>query len=176
MLLHEYLRWKPKPVIPPEEMPIYSEEYANRLLRMRGIEEYKAYLSLFDLPEEETNIPKLQIFLCKEDHHEGHPNCCPQMIDSIKACSYDKKSKDGKAAEDVAEFEGDDPYDDIRYAVDTAERYFDEASEEFKKVQREAELIQKLNATQDWTGYYRNMRTIESNNEVHMISRFHRRR
>jgi hypothetical protein len=175
MLLHEYLRWKPKPVIPPEEMPIYSEEYASRLLRMRGMEEYKAYLSLFDPAEEETNIPKLQIFMCKEDHHEGHPNCCPTMIDSIKACSYDKKSKDGKSAEDVAEFEGDDPYDDIRYAVDTAERYFDEASEEFKKVQREAEIIQKLNATQDWTGYYRNMRTIESNNEVHMISRFHRR-
>ena len=28
MLLHEYLRWTPKPVVPPNEMPMYSEEYA----------------------------------------------------------------------------------------------------------------------------------------------------
>jgi major membrane immunogen (membrane-anchored lipoprotein) len=98
------------------------------------------------------------------------------MIESIKACNYDKKTKDGKPAEDVAEFEGDDPYDDLRYACDSAERYFEEASEEFKKVQREAAVLAQLNATQDWTAFYRNMRTIEAGSQQRMISRYHHSR
>jgi len=176
MLLHEYFRWKPKPVIPSSEMPIYSEERAMWLLRNRGLSDYKSYLGLFDPPEPETNIPKFQIFRCSESVHEGHPNCCPMMIESIKACSYDKPKND-IPAEDVAEFNGDDPYDDARYAVDTAERYFDEASEEFKKVQREAAIIAQLNTSQDWTAFYRNMRTIESDeNQPKMVKRFHGRR
>jgi hypothetical protein len=177
MLLHEYLRWKPKPVIPVSELPIYSEERAMWLMRNKGLEEYKSYLALFDPPEEERNIPRLQIFQCNSDEgHEGHPNCCPLMIESIKACNYDKKTKDGKPAEDVAEFEGDDPYDDLRYACDSAERYFEEASEEFKKVQREAAVLAQLNATQDWTAFYRNMRTIEAGSQQRMISRYHHSR
>ncbi len=174
MLLHEYLRWKPRPVIPSSEMPEYNEEYAMWIMRNKSMEEYRAYLRIFDPPEEETNIPKLQIFLCEEENHEGHPNCCPTMIESIKACNYDKP-RNNKPAEDVAEFEGDDPYDDLRYACDTAERYFEEASEEFKRVQREAEIVERLNATQDWTAYYRNMRTIEAGTKTKMVSRFHRR-
>ena len=178
MLLHEYFRWKPKQVIPSNEMPIYNEERAMWLLRNRGLNDYKNYLALFDPPEPETNIPKFQIFRCEEggvNNHEGHPNCCPMMIESIKACNYDKPKND-VPAEDVKEFNGDDPYDNARYAVDTAERYFDEASEEFKKVQKEAAIIARLNATQDWTAFYRNMRTIESAETPHMIKRFHGRR
>lgn len=175
MLLHEYLRWRARPVIPQSEMPSYNEEHAMWLMRNKGLIEYKSYLSLFDPPEEETNIPRLQIFRCNEDNHEGHPFCCPVMIDAIKACSYDKKSKDGKAAEDVAEFEGDDPYDDIRYACDTADSYFNEANEEFKRLQKEATLIAQLNSNNDWTGYYRNMRAVEANdNQMQVVKRFHR--
>lgn len=162
MLVHEYLRWKPKPTIVSAEMPIYSEERASWLLRNKGLEEYKAYLKLFDPPEEETGLPKFQIFKCDADNHDGHPNCCPVMIEAIKACSYDNKTKEGKAVEDVAEFEGDDPYDDLRYALDSAEQYFEEANQEFKKIEKQAALIAQLNATQDWTAFYRNMRTIES--------------
>lgn len=175
MLLHEYLRWKPKPIIPASEMPKYDDEHARWLLRNKGLETYKAYIATFNPPEPETNLPKLQIFCCSEDHHDGHPNCCPTMIDSIKACNYDKKGKDGKAVEDVAEFEGDDPYDDIRYACDSAERYFDEAASEFAKIQAQDEISQRLAATGDFTAFYRNMRTIESTEKIKPISRFHRR-
>ena len=175
MLIHEYLRWKPKPVVPVAEMPKYSEEHALWLMRNKGLEEYKNYLKLFDPPEEETNIPRLQIFQCNEDTHEGHANCCPVMIDAIKACNYDAKTKDGKAAEDVAEFEGDDPYDDLRYACDTAENYFSEAQDEFKKVLKQATIIEQLKATQDWTAFYRNARTAEAGDRPKMVSRFHRR-
>jgi hypothetical protein len=175
MLVHEYLRWKPKPIIPVSEMPVYNDEYAMWLLRNKGLMDYKAYLSLFNPPEEENNIPRLIIFRCDEDEHNGHPNCCPVMIDSIKACSYDKKSKDGKPAEDVAEFEGDDPYDDLRYACDSAERYFEEATSEFEKIKKQEELIARLQANQDWTAYYRNMRTLESpSTDMKMVKRYHR--
>lgn len=175
MLLHEYLRWKPKPVIPQDEMPIYSEEYAMWLYRNKGIIDYNSYLDLFNPPQVEDNIPKLQIFLCGEEHHDGHPDCCPVMIDSIKACNYDKKSKDGKPAEDVAEFEGDDPYDDIRYAIDSTERYFVEAEKEFEKIQKQEALRIKLEATQDWTAFYRNMRRVDSKPPMQHVRRFHRR-
>jgi major membrane immunogen (membrane-anchored lipoprotein) len=132
-------------------------------------------MEMFNPPEPEDNIPRLQIFKCSDDEHDGHPNCCPVMINSILACSYDKKSKDGKAVEDVAEFEGDDPYDDLRYAVDTAENYFKEAVDEFKKIQMQAELLARVNATQDWTAFYRQMRTVEStgSSETKMVRRYH---
>ena len=175
MLVHEYLRWTTKPIIPPTEMPIYSEEYAMWILRNKGLIEYKSYLKIFDPPELETNIPKLQIFCCDEENHDGHPFCCPLMIDTIKACSYAKKSRDGKPAEDVAEFDGDDPYDDLRYACDTAERYFDEASNEFARIQKQDTITELLKMNNDWTAYYRNMKTIEqSNNKMQMVRRFHR--
>lgn len=161
ILLHEYLRWKAKPVVPSQDMPVYSEEYAMWLLRNRGMNDYKSYLALFEPPEEETNLPKLQIFMCEESTHESHIGCCPVMVEAIQACSYDKKSKEGVPAEDVAEFEGDDPYDDIRYAVDSAERYFDTAGKQFARIQRQEALTEALKHSQDWTAYYRNMKTIE---------------
>jgi hypothetical protein len=176
ILIHEYLRWKKRPIIPPSEMPTYSEEYAMWLLRNRGMESYKDYLRLFDPPSEETNIPKLQIFCCENPYHEGHDGCCPIMIETIKACSYDKKSRDGKPAEDVAEFDGDDPYDDLRYAVDSAERYFQDAVSEFAKIQKQESITQALKMNQDWTAYYRNMRTIEQPRQMQVVSRFHRGR
>lgn len=175
MLLHEYLRWKQKPVIPSSEMPVYSEEYAMWLLRNKGVMEYKGYLAMFDTPDEEQNLPKLQIFRCSEKDHIGHPNCCPIMIDTIRACTY-AKPRDNKPAEDVAEFDGDDPYDDIRYACDAAERFFAEASQEFEKVKKQEQLIQTLSATQDFTAYYRNMNRIEkSQDTIQAVRRFSRR-
>jgi hypothetical protein len=177
MLLHEYLRWKPKPIVPPSEMPIYSEEKALWIMRNKGLESYKSYLSLFDPPAEEKDLPKFQIFCCDDggpDNHESHPDCCPKMIESIKACSYDSKSRDGKPVEDVAEFEGDDPYDDVRYAVDAAEKFKTESAERFAKLQREAAIIQRLENSGDFTAFYRNMRTAEASEKVIAVSRFHR--
>lgn len=177
MLVHEYLRWKLKPVIPTEEMPQYSEERALWLLRNRGLEEYKSYLNLFNPPKPEGNIPKLQIFQCDADEHEGHPNCCPIMIEAIKACNYDKPKND-IPAEDVAEFVGDDPYDDLRYACDAAESFFNVAESEFEKVQAQEALIKKLEENKDWTAFYRNMRTVEKNNYglPKPVSKYHSRR
>lgn len=171
ILLHEYLRWRPKPIMQANELPPYDEAYAMRLYRLKGEEVYKMYLKQYEPPEEESNIPKLQIFCCSEDNHDGHVNCCPIMIDAIKACNYDTP-KDGRPAEDVAEFDGDDPYDVIRYACDTAESYYIEATAEFDKVQKIEELHRRMLANQDWTMFYRNMRAVEGGSVVVPVSRY----
>ncbi len=174
MLLHEYLRWKPKPVAPPEELPPYSEEYAQHLFRNKSEREYQSYLELFNPPQEETNIPRLQIFRCDADNHDGHPNCCPIMIDAIQACNYEQTNKDGKPAEDVAQFAGDDPYDDIRMAVDSAEQYFVTAVSEFEKVQQQEKLTQMFNLTQDMHSFYMAARRIDERKPMQVVSRYHR--
>lgn len=174
MLLHEYLRWKPKPILPSSEIPIYSEEYAMWLYRNKSEAEYRSYLSLFNPPEEEKNIPRLQIFRCEADNHDGHPNCCPVMINAIQACNYEQTGKDGKPAEDVAEFSGDDPYDDIRYAVDSAEHYFSEAVSEFEKVQKQQQLTDMLAANNDMHAFYMRARAIDAKKPMQVVRRFHR--
>jgi hypothetical protein len=176
-LLHEYLRWKPKPKIPIEDQQPYDHEYALWLWRNKGEHVYRSYLASYDPQVEETNLPKLQIFKCEESNseHYGHPNCCHVLIETIKACTYDKP-KNNKPAEDVAEFEGDDPYDGIRYLVDAAERYFEEAQDEFKKVQAQEAQIERLQSGQDWTAFYRNMKSIESKGKLEAIPRYRKHR
>ena len=174
-LMHEYLRWKQRPLAPPNEQAVYSEELAQWIYRNRGEQHYKDYLKMFDPPEEESNLPKWQIFCCDADDHTGHENCCPQMISAIVACSYDKP-KNNKPAEDVAEFDGDDPYDNARYLLDSVDSYFRDAAEEFEKVRKQEELVQLLTQRNDWTAFYRNMKRVENEDIVHPVSRFSRRR
>lgn len=176
LLLHEYLRWTPKPSIPKGELPEYSEEYAMWVYRNKGEAHYKAYLELYEPQVPETNIPKLQIFLCSKENHDNCINCCPTMVDSIKACVY-AKPKDDIPAEDVAPFNGDDPYDDIRYACDSAEAYFVDAKSEMDKVEKQARLVQALANTQNWTAYYRQMRQLDNKtNTMQVVQMYHRRR
>jgi hypothetical protein len=161
MLIHEYLRWQTKHVNP-TEIPIYSEEYAMWIMRNRGIDEYHSYMNSFNPPEPETNIPKLQIF----------KDACPVLIEAIKACSYDKP-RGNKPAEDIAEFEGDDPIDGLRYLVDATQGFFEDSAEEFKKVEKQENLIKQLEASQDWTAFYRNMQKVESDSEtVRPVARY----
>lgn len=165
VLIHEYLRWKPKPIKLAQDIRLYSEERASWILRNQGLKEYKSYLSSFKPEDPEDNLPKWQIF-----------DCCPMLIDSIKSCSYDKPKKN-KPAEDVAEFEGDDPYDNARYLMDSADRYFNDAESEFKQIQQKQAIIKQLADNKDFTAYYRNMRKIEeeANTIIQPIRRFHNR-
>lgn len=159
-LIHEYLRWKPKPVLAKTKIDQYDDELAAKILRVRGLIEYKSYLNSFIPEEPETNIPKLQIF-----------KSCTVLIEAIKACTYDKKK-----VEDIAEFQGDDPIDALRYIVDAASKYFEEAADEFESIKKREEIVKKLNDTQDFTAFYRNMRTLESQNKIKPVSMFHRKR
>ena len=165
LLLHEYLRWKPRAILL-KDLTAYSEEHSQWLLRNKGLEKYKEYIRLFDPPKPETNLPKLQIF-----------DNCTLLIDAIKACSYDKP-KNNKPAEDVMEFDGDDPYDVIRYGIDTADKYFDEAEREFEEIRSRQLVAQKLAEDNDQTAYYRRMERLESQdgNSMKPVRMFSRRR
>lgn len=160
MNLHEYFRWKPKPVVPEAEKEPYNEATAMWIYRNRGKEGYEAYLKQFEEKPVETNLPKLQIF-------KG----CPVVVEAIKACSYDKVK-----VEDIAEFDGDDPIDGLRYLVDAASSFVSNAKDEMAKMQKQDEVVKRLQNTQDWTAFYRNMRQLESGNKIGAVSRFHRRR
>lgn len=173
MLLHEYLRFMPKKQPAPSEQLQYSEEYAMRLYRVKGEDAYKTYQSLFIPPAAETNLPKYQIFQCSAPTHEGHTNCCPNAIESIKACNY-ADSKNDKPAEDVAEFNGDDAYDGQRYGIDTAEAFFEEAKDEFAKFEKQAKLQSALAATGNFTAYYRNAEKLEADEKVGTVSMFNK--
>lgn len=165
-LVHEYLRWQKKPQILTTELPPFDEGYAMWLYRNKTERDYKDYLKLYEPPVEENNLPKLQMF--KE---------CPLMIQAIQSCMYEKAGKDGKPPEDVAEFPGDDPYDCLRYAVDSAERYFEVSAEEFARVKQQEKLIETLRNTNDWTAYYRNMNRLETTQRsMKMVRAFHRGR
>ena len=165
LLVHEYLRWKQKPIIPPSELPKFDEGYAQWLYRNKSQADYKAYIHLFDAPVPENNLPKLQIF-----------KQCTLMKVAIQSCVYEKAGKDGKPPEDVAEFPDDDPYDTLRYACDSADRYFEESADEFSRIQEQEKLIQTLKNTNDWTAFYRNMNKVESEHRSIGVAAFHRRR
>ena len=40
--------------------------------------------------------------------------------------------------------------------MDAAESFFDEANQEFKKIEAQEALINKLSTSNDWTAFYRN--------------------
>ena len=148
-LLHEYLRWKPKHV-PEKEKVTYNELHSQWLWRNKGIQEYEKYLALFEPQKPELNLPKLQVF-----------NTCPLLIGAIKQCIYAKSSKEGVPAEDVAEFAGDDPYDTIRYGLDSIDRYFEETSADYQRMNQQDQMIKDLKETQDWTKFYMRARKME---------------
>jgi hypothetical protein len=156
MLIHEYLRWKPKPKVSETEKLIYNEEFAMQLFRIKGEDAYNEYLRMFE-PEKEEILPKLLIF-----------NTLTILPEAIEACSYDKKK-----IEDIAEFSGDDPIDGLRYLVDAADNYVRTAQVEMEKIQKQENLVKKLEANKDWTAFYRNMRATEKSVIIKAIKRYH---
>jgi hypothetical protein len=160
LLIHEYLRWESKRTYS-QDVKAYDHEFAMWLIRNRSLEEYHSYIDSFKKEPEEKNLPKLQIF-----------DTCPILIDAIKACVY-AKSKDGVPSEDIAEFDGDDPVDALRYMVDSADRYFVESEDEFLKVIKRQKLIETLEHNQDWTAFYRNSRAMESQGRNLSVKRIH---
>jgi hypothetical protein len=173
MLFHEYLRWIPKRLPPIHERISYSEETALRIYRLNGEQAYRDYQQSFVPPAPETNLPKYQIFLCERINHDECDNCCPMAVESIKACTY-ADSKNDKPAEDVAEFNGDDAYDGQRYGIDAAEIYFDESADEFKKMQQQNEMSERLAYTGNWTAFYRNAESQDSVNKLSTVGMFNR--
>ena len=167
MLIHEYLRWTAKSEIITPDIAPYDEKMANWIYRNSGPDEYKKYLELYQAPAPETNIPKLLLFDTPD---------CKVIGDSLKACVYEKSSGDGKMKEDVAEFNGDDPYDMLRMLLHAVDGFHNLAAETKSRLDAMQKIIDQYKTSGDNTAYYRNMRQFESGDRGVAVRRFHRGR
>ena len=75
---------------------------------------------------------------------------------------------------DIAEFDGDDPIDNFKYLCKTAMRYLTGADEEVKRLSIIQAAVNKLNETQDQTGYYRQMEKLEAQKKSFGVTRWRR--
>lgn len=145
-LMHEFLRWQPKPVSFIPEGP-FDEALAFKILRNNGVEAYKEYVDLFSPEEPETNLPRLQV--CES---------CTEFRKVIPACVYPEDDGKGNIKkEDVSEFTGDDAYDGGRYFVKAINDFCEKAEKQHAKFTELGEIVERLEATNDWNTYYRQM-------------------
>ena len=143
MLLHEYLRWQPKPDIRQYYTEEYSQDLADTILRRHGHKAYEEYVNLYKTPEPEDNLPKLQVF-----------NNCSKIIEVVPNCVYDDVR-----TEDVAEFDGDDPYDGLRILLGGCRDYL---SSDAKEIERLKNVEAAINGTTDITSMYRKLEFLEA--------------
>ncbi len=171
MLVHEYLRWHPRPTKP---VPIdqYDPELAQSILRKHGARKYQEYLSFFQEQPPETNLPKLQVFT---ESPEGMDTDI--LTDCIPLCRYDEKMQKDKNPEDVAEFDGDDSYDMLRMLLESVDRYFNESKEENDYRTEQDKILAEYEQTGNSTLFYRRMEHFETKARgPQPVRRFHRRR
>lgn len=149
MLIHDYLRWKPLKVLF-DQTATFNINYANTILRIQGLEAYRAYVNKF-IPKEPETLPKLLIL-------KKH---CPIIIKTLPLCVYNDKNN----VEDVAEFEGDDPYDTIRYWLKAVGEFYASSKNEEQKYQYELKRVEaekQLEASGDMTSFYRKMEMLDA--------------
>lgn len=166
--LEEFIRWAPKPksITPKSD---YDPDEASRIMRQQGFDKYKAYLSSFEPEEPERNIPKLQIMRGR----------APALVETIQLCIYGpNNSRTNKLSEDVQEFDGDDPYDCVRYLVMDADDLLGELRSGNDRRAKISDAVKAVQETKDQTTYYRQMERLESEQRitVHPVKRFHRGR
>lgn len=144
-LIHEFLRWKPLERIKLDKSE-FDSTLAEKIYRFYGEDKYNEYMSHFKDPEPETNIPRLYIF-----------DNCVKLIETIPLCVYDETNK-----EDVAEWDGDDPYDSARGLLKIADNYLREARIERKHEEAVDKVMVQFEQTNDQTAMYRQMELLEA--------------
>lgn len=150
-LIHDFLRWEKKGnLISKEEF--YDINKANLIYRNFGDEALLNYRKQFMDEDDEVNLPRLQIF-----------DTCPILIETIPVCVHDDKKP-----EDIAEFNGDDPIDNLRYLCKAVNRYCNMLGGEVEKRQRVQQVIESYEMTRDTTSFYRKMEKLESNEDSSM--------
>jgi hypothetical protein len=132
LLLHEYLRWKDRP---PRYVPAegYSAILSQQIHRMYGTDKWLEYENMFKPEEKETNLPKYTVF----------PEC-KEAIKVIPLCVSDPKHP-----EDVQKFDGDDPYDALRYGLRVAENLVQESAQRSREHGTMQEIIRDFDKDKD---------------------------
>lgn len=156
LLLQEYLRFNPKPVAKIPEMNFDLNLY-ERIDRISGPEKAAEYKKLFEPEEIERFLPKLQVF-----------RTCSKTIETIPLCVY-KRDEDYKSesneegnSEDVAEFPGDDPYDETRYGLKACQNFLDVGLSENNRLAKLARIERQLEESGNYTQYHINMTNYEA--------------
>lgn len=147
--VHDFLRWEQKTLIRTREQ-FYDLAKAQEIYRRYGPEALERYRNQFLDEPEEQNIPILQIF-----------NTCKILIDTIPMAVYDEKR-----IEDIAEFDGDDPLDDLRYFCKMARRFINGEIGNMKHQIKINQVIQNYEQNQDMTAFYRQMEVLEKGNNI----------
>jgi hypothetical protein len=165
-LVHDFLRWEKKVSLRAKN-EYYDMEKAQEIYRNYGPNALESYKKQFYDEAEEENLPVLQIF---EE--------CKTLIETIPMCIYDDKR-----IEDVAEFEGDDPIDNLRYFCKAAKKFLNGEIGDMATAEKKQNIISDLHVTGDMTAFYRRMEFIENQDQstlqdcmpVSRRSRFSRR-
>jgi hypothetical protein len=165
-IVHDFLRWEQKRLIRSKQ-DFYDLAAAQRIYRLYGQIALVRYRRQFIDEPEETNIPVLQIF-----------NTCKLLIDTIPMAVYDEKK-----TEDVAEFEGDDPLDDLRYFCKACRQFLNGEITGFEDQMKVNLVVESFQKHQDVNKHYNEMRVLEHGNNIINIgnpnyqrrSRFRRR-
>lgn len=146
--VHDFLRWENKIPIQSREQ-FYDLTLASTIFRNFGSAALQKYRAQFYDEAAEDNIPILQIF-----------NTCTVLIDTIPMCIYDEKK-----IEDIADFDGDDPIDNLKYMCRGIRRLIEgDLGTHMEVALKQAEIIKQLENSQDMTRYYRQMEHIERGN------------
>jgi hypothetical protein len=143
--IHDFLRWEQRTLHQTKES-FYDIDKAEWIFRIYGMEAKARYQAQFLDEPKEANIPRLQIF-----------ETCTTLIETIPSCVHDEKN-----VEDIKEFQGDDPIDNLRYLCKAVNRYCSGMSGEMVKKKQIQEVIAKYEETQDTTMLYRQMERLES--------------
>ena len=61
---------------------------------------------------------------------------------------------------------------DLGILLTQPKNYFDDANQEFKKIEKQEALVKQLEGNNDWTAFYRNMAKTESVDEIKPVSRY----
>lgn len=149
-LIHEYLRFIPKPVrfVPRDD---FNLDLSNQILRVSGLKAYNEYLDQFQPEAPETNLPLLQFFTPGSE----------DILSALQACQYDEHDK-----EDYAEFEGDDPIDTLRYLLKASKVYLEDAKRTQQLLKREEDIHKKLHQSGDMFSFYMSMEKLDRDRKI----------
>jgi hypothetical protein len=154
-LVHDFLRWEQKPQ--KEITEVYDHDKATTIYRRYGDAALKRYVDSFKPYEPEYNLPKLQILASPGRANTGE-SLAPVLVDTIPVCVYDENKK-----EDIKEFDGDDPIDNLRYLCKFSNRYMNgELDEEVESRKRINNIIKQYEDTKDATRFHRQLEFLEA--------------
>jgi len=161
LLMQDLLRWKSRPprYVPQEG---FDPDLAMKISRMSGPKAYDEYCNLFSPEEPEKFLPQFQVF----------PSCT-ETIKTIPLCVYDKNNP-----EDVAEFEGDDPYDETRYGLKACQFYLEGGLEQMKSASERSRICSDYEQTGNANHFYMQMANLDAKESVGQkaIKKFHKSR